>query len=224
MNYRVVCLLLFVSFCGYSQKDSLQIGDAYFEDQLYMDFTYNVLYNQPEGFKVSSFSYGISMGYIKDIPLKRSGKLALGVGLGYGYDSFNHSIYVIQENNKSNFFPVLEGASNNKLRLHNIEMPIQIRFRTSDAKKYSFWRLYAGIKLIYNVNNRFTYDVNNVGNVITNLNDFNKWQMGLTMSAGYSAFNFYIYYGLTPLFKNVNYNGAAIDTKYFKLGLSFFLL
>ena len=34
--------------------------------------------------KTILFSFGFSLGYIKDMPLAKSGKIALGIGLGYG--------------------------------------------------------------------------------------------------------------------------------------------
>ena len=41
----------------YGQKDSLQLGDKYLEDQLYFGVTYNQLFSQPNTVVGSGFSY-----------------------------------------------------------------------------------------------------------------------------------------------------------------------
>ena len=207
----------------FSQKDSLQIGDKYLEDQLYLNFTYNVLANQPAGVNNSGFSYGFSAGFIKDIPFNKERNLGVGVGLGYGFDSFNHGLKVSKINNQVTF-EVDNNLTSNKLRLHNIELPIEFRWRTSTAKEYNFWRVYAGIKLSYNFSNRFEYISNNNTFTFKDVSRYNKFQTGLTLSAGYAAFNFYFYYGLTPILKNSSLGTAAISTNIMKFGLSFYIL
>jgi hypothetical protein len=207
------------------QKDSLQIGEKYLEDQLYLDISYNVFYKQPTEFTPSSFSYGFSLGYIRDIPLVPSGKFALGLGVGYGYDSFSHGHSITENNNIIEIISTNAAITNNKLSLHNLEIPLQIRIRTSDAKTYAFWRIYTGVKFTYNLHNRFRYDENGIAKSFTNTSSFNRWQTGLTVSAGYGAFNVYVYYGLDSLFKNVLLdNNTPVQTKMYKIGVSFYLL
>lgn len=222
MKYVLSFFILFFVFNIQAQKDSLQIGDKYWEDQLYINVTYNVLNDQPKEVSKSGFSFGFSGGYIKDIPFNKSGKVAFGIGLGYGFDSFSHNLKVIK--GSPNRFESGSVLKSNKLRLHNIEMPIEFRWRTSTVNTYSFWRIYAGLKVSYNISNVFTYTDVNVPVTISNINEFNKWQTGLTMSSGYGTFNFHVYYGLTSLFKNASINNNPINTKIIRLGLSFYLL
>ncbi|WP_408030290.1 porin family protein [Tenacibaculum xiamenense] len=224
MNKILNLIALFLCVVSvYAQKDSLQLGDKYLEDQLYLDFTYNVLRKQPKDVAASSFSYGISAGYIRDIPLVKSGRMAFGLGLGYGYDSYSHGLKVAE--NDSGYTFEITSLTDNKLSLHNLEMPIQFRLRTSDSKTYSFWRVYSGVKLSYNLSNRLTYQSNNEPIPIRNVDFYNKFQVGATLSAGYGTFNFHLYYGLTPIFKSsAVLDGTSINTRVFKLGLSFYIL
>lgn len=219
MKYLAVFLLFFTSIATFAQKDSLQLGTRYWEDQLYLSVTYNVLTSQPSEVGGSTFSYGLSAGYIKDIPFNKRGNWAAGIGLGYNYDSFNHALRVLEDGNLT-----FETVSSNKIRLHNIEFPIQLRWRDSDAVTYSFWRVYAGIRLSYNFNNIFKYTFNNQNYNFSNVPSYNNFQTGLELSAGYGAFNFYMYYGLSPMYKNVTVNGGNINTKIAKFGLIFYLL
>ncbi len=73
----------------FGQKDSLQLGDKYLEDQLYFGVTFNQLVSQPTGVIGSGFSYGINAGYIRDFSIVKSGKVAVGLGIGYAFDSLS---------------------------------------------------------------------------------------------------------------------------------------
>lgn len=220
MKNIVVFLSLICPLITFSQKDSLQLGDRYLEDQLYIGITYNVFLKQPSNADESGFSFGVSTGYIKDIPFNRKGKWAAGIGLGYNYGTFSHDLLIDSSDN----FSIDALASLNRIRLHNIEMPIQLRWRDSDSVTYSFWRVYAGVRLSYNIANTFKYTVNNQNFRFTDVGVYNKFQTGLELSVGYGVINFFVYYGLTPMYKNAFINKEAINTKIAKFGLIFYLL
>ncbi|GGG94865.1 hypothetical protein GCM10011416_10370 [Polaribacter pacificus] len=223
MKQLLTFVLLFMTSLAFSQKDSLRTGDRYLEDQLYLTISYNQLYSQPALLRGSGFSYGFSMGYIRDIPLVKSGHLAFGAGLGFGYDSFNHGLKVTEQNNQV-VFDVDAQVSSNPLRIHTIELPFEFRWRTSTANKFKFWRVYAGIKLSYNLKNQFSYDNGTTVIDYNNVDRFNNFQYGLTLSTGYAAFNFHVYYGLTPLLKESALGTPDINTKVIKMGLIFYIL
>ena len=224
-------MLIFFLFCVtavFSQKDSLHLGDKYLEDQLYFNVTYNQLYDQPQQVKGSGFSYGIAAGYIKDISLIKSGKLALGLGIGYAFDSFNHGLKLSKVNNEV-IFEANSNISSNELKIHSFEVPFEIRWRTSTANRYKFWRVYTGVKLSYNLSNTFLYESTSATNITTtekfsDVNRFNKLQYGLTLSTGYAAFNFHVYYGLTPMLKGSSLGTSKINTKILKMGFIFYIL
>lgn len=209
-----------ILFSCFSQIDSLRIGDSYWEDQLYLNITYNVLNNQPSGVTASEFSFGVSFGYIKDIPFSKSGKFGIGVGIGYNYDFFTHSLLV----NETSFF-INSSASSNTIKLHNLEFPVQIRWRSSDAITYSFWRVYTGIKFSYNLKNNFSYTLEDVDYSFSNIDAYNNFQTGLEISVGYGAFNFYVYYGLDSMFKKVTLlDSEKINTTVSRFGFVFYIL
>ena len=223
MNKQLILVLFFITSSVFSQKDSLQLGDRYFEDQVYLGVTYNQLFNQPTQVSGSGFSYGLNVGYLKDIPLIKSGKLALAIGMGYAYDSFSHGLKVSEINNET-VLEVDPTLSSNSLKVHALEFPLEFRWRTSTATTYKFWRVYTGIKLSYNLSNSFSYLSAGETFRYTNVDLFQKVQYGITLSAGYAAFNFNFYYGLTPLLKNATLGTSEIDTKIMKIGLVFYIL
>ena len=106
-----------------------------------------------------------------------------------------------------------------------MEFPLEFRWRTSTATKYNFWRVYTGVKFSYNLANKFQFDdATNTTFKYANITNYNKLQYGLTLSAGYDEFNVHIFYGLTPVFKNSNFNGEEVNSKILKFGLIFYLL
>lgn len=224
MKKILLLLLCTNAICLFSQKDSLQLGDKYLEDQLYFGVTFNQLISQPTGVIGSGFSYGINAGYIRDFSIVKSGKVALGFGIGYAFDSLKHGFKVSNQNSTTiiEVDPGIQSRSN--LMLHTLEFPIEFRWRTSTANKYKFWRVYTGVKISYNLKNTIEYTSNSIVASYTNIERFNKVQYGLTFSAGYSTFNFNLYYGLTPLFKDATIGANSIETKVIKLGMVFYIL
>ena len=208
----------------FSQKDSLSLGDAYADDQIYLSVSYSQFNDQPSTITKSNFSYALSVGFMKDIMLNKTGTLAIAAGFGYGFDFFNHELKV-DELNDETIFNRGNSISDNVFKAHNLEFPFEIRWRTSTAKKYNFWRVYSGVKFLYNLNNQFQYiDTNSNQIKYSNISSYKKLQYGLTISAGYDAFNINVFYGLTPIYKNASMNVESIDTKILKFGLTFYFL
>lgn len=223
MKKHLFFLLFSFHFLTFAQKDSLQIGDRYADDQLYVSISYNQLFEQPSVIGKSDFSYGISMGFMKDFILNKQGSFAVAAGVGYGYDSFTHDLQISEFNNSLVFSPA-DGISSNNISIHNLEFPIQLRWRTSSANVYKFWRVYAGVKVLRNISNEFSYTMDSLETSFKNIDTFNQWQYGLTLSAGYDVFNFHLYYGLSPILKNALLTSKPINTKILKFGLVFYIL
>lgn len=216
-------IIVLTTSLSHAQKDSLQLGDRYAEDQLYVLISYNQLYNQPSQIRGSGFSYGLSTGFIKDFILNKQASFAVGLGVGYNFDSYNHGLKVTEVNNQVTF-EVDNTLTSNRLEIHSLEFPFEIRWRDSDAKKYSFWRVYAGIKASYNVGNSFRFEENGQSFTFDDVSRFNDWQYGLTLSVGYNAFTAHMYYGLTPILKDSSIGTTEISTKIIRIGLIFYLL
>ncbi|AUC21923.1 hypothetical protein BTO15_07340 [Polaribacter sejongensis] len=217
-------IILFSVIGSFAQKDSLNLGDRYAEDQIYVAVSYAQFVDQPQEIFKSNFSYGLSVGFLKDVILNKQGNVSIAAGVGYGFDFFNHELKVEEINNTTDFSND-ETISANLFKSHNLEFPLELRWRTSTANKYSFWRIYGGIKFSYNFSNKFQFDDEN-GNTFKyqDVSNYNKLQYGLTLSTGYDEFNINLYYGLTPVFENSTINGEVINTKILKFGLIFYLL
>lgn len=227
---RVIFLLItsFVIFNvhGQTKVDSLEIYDRFFEDQLYLGVTYNFLVDQPNDVNQQNLSYGLQGGFIKDIPLTKNRRIALGVGLGYALNTY-YSNLKATENTSGISYSILDSDDNykrNKLESHLIELPIEIRWRNATPEDYKFWRVYAGIKLGYVVSTRSKFVGDDYNDSFYN-KDAQKLLYGLTFSFGYNTFNLHAHYSLNNLFKdNVSVNGEQIVMKPFRIGLIFYIL
>jgi len=110
------------------------------------------------------------------------------------------------------------------LGINSIEMPIEFRWRTSTATKYTFWRVYGGVKFSYLLNSKTKFSDSEVMLTTKNIPEMNRMQYGATLATGYGNWNLYIYYGLSPLFEDAVFNEQKIDLKDIRIGLKFYIM
>jgi hypothetical protein len=220
--------MLFLN-CLYTVKaqvnQTIEQDSLYREDQFYVSVTYNALIDLPNNVSQNSFSTGVHLGAIRDFPLNKRRNIALALGLGYSFNSFNQNIRISGYNPYN--YTILESYnySKNNFTQHFIEVPFEFRWRTSNAQSYKFWRVYTGLKLGYLIASKSVFNDRSGSDNQKNLTDLNKLQYGLTMSIGYNTWNGYIYYGLNPVFNDVStIDLQSIDMSALKIGLIFYLL
>lgn len=231
-------LVSFIVFCSLSVSlwaqepnavDSIFVDNNYREDQFYFSVTYNFLKNKSDDIKQSGFSSGIHFGVIRDFPFNERRNKAFGIGLGLSANSYNQNMMISEDSNGHYNYQIIDESqisiNRNKFTTYLIEVPIQYRWRTSTAIDYKFWRIYTGVQLGYVFYNssKFTGSIDPVK--LNNISDFNKLQYGLTLSAGYSTWNFSVYYCLNPIFKDTaQLDDANIKMNTIKVGLIFYVL
>ena len=222
-NVFLLCCFLSFTLISWGQKDSLSLGERYADDQLYLAISYAQLINQPTTITRSGFSYALSAGFIKDFSLNREGTFSFGIGVGYGYQNMNHQLRV-EEINGTTIFGNSSGLTDNTFTVQNLEVPLEIRWRTSSSNKYDFWRIYTGIKFLYNLGNQFEFIENSNQLSYKNISAYNNFQYGLTFSVGYDAINAHLFYGLTPIFSEASINNETINTRILQFGIVFYIL
>lgn len=212
------------------KNDSITVIDTnYKEDQFYISVTYNLLGKKPDGVSQSGFSSGFHFGFIKDMPINKKRNKAIGIGLGLSANSYNQTLLIVEDNGTYNYSNLDDDVSfsKNKFTTYIVEIPIEYRWRTSTAEDYDFWRIYTGFKIGYVLHNssKFSGSPNDIK--LSNIKDFNAFQYGLTLSAGYSNVNFHFYYALNSIFDSnakVNSTGEAVEMNAIKIGLMFYIL
>lgn len=220
----IICFLfIFINLEAQVNKDTIDL--KYLEDQIYLSLTYNILIDKPKPSTITQngFSGGISVGFIKDIPFNKNRNFGLGIGLGYTYNAYIQNLK-ISKDDQVTLFEATHDYNTNRFGISAVEIPIEIRWRNSTPQKYKFWRVYGGVKLAYLVSAKTIYR-DAVENLTTkNISEFNKIQYGLTLATGFSTWNLYIYYGLNPIFKNVDFNGGDLGLKELNVGLKFYIM
>ncbi|NRA91200.1 MAG: PorT family protein [Psychroserpens sp.] len=227
-------LLCYYSSFAQSRKEITQptdtiavVDDKYREDQFYISVTYNLLGKKPGGVSQSGFSTGYHLGFIRDMPINKRRNVAIGVGLGISSNSYNQTL-LITENNNDFEYTILNDSdveySKNKFTTYLVEFPIEFRWRTSTATEYDFWRIYTGIKFGYLLYNSSKFNSINGDIKLSNIDDFNDFQYGLTFSAGYSNISFHLYYALNTIFNDAFVDGESIDMNSVRIGLMFYIL
>lgn len=225
-------LLFFITYICFSQNQFDQsqqdLYKNYREDQFYAGVTYNLLNNKPSGLSQSGFSSGFHFGFIRDFPINDRRNIALGIGLGLSTNSYNQNLLIEDVDNRISYSIIDEreiNVSKNKFTTYLVELPLEFRWRTSTATEYSFWRIYTGLKLGYLLYNSTKFKSSIGDEKLSQVDEFNKFQYGLTLSAGYGTWNFHLYYGLNTIFDDsAKLNNQSLDLKTFKLGLMFYIL
>ena len=222
MLYRIFFFLFFFFTANHLFSQEID-EDLYREDQIYINFYYNSLKNGIEELKENKFSSSINFGFIRDIPLNKSGKFALGIGLGLGFNSYNNNLKINQINNNLNF-EFLDNQieyDKNKFLSSEIQIPLEIRLRNSSINTYKFWRFYAGIKYSRLLSSKYKFDSENIKYQIDDIH-LNPDKIGLTLNIGFNTWNIGLYKAIRPFFDKKN--NLSTDLEEFKVGLIFYIL
>ncbi len=213
-------LLLFAALFGCfhlvnAQKVVAVVDSLYLEDQLYLSTGYSFLLKKTSDIRQTGFSGEISAGFIKDIPLNKKRNFGLGVGLGYAYNVYNSSLKI-----NDNRIEVAPTYGTSKLYTNWLEVPLEVRFRTSTPTKYSFFRFYTGVKFSYLLYSKSLFENGSEKMNFVNNSQVRKFQYGLYFAIGYSTFNLYVLYNLQPLF---NDNNHSLNVSQLTAGLRFYM-
>lgn len=210
------------------EKDSLPpVYDVkYREDQFYASLTYNLIQSKPDNYSQDGVSTGISLGFLRDMPVNKNRTYAVALGLGYSYSNLKHNLQVLNVDGTNTYQMVSNGSfDKNKLVLHYLEIPLELRWRNSNPTDHQFWRIYLGFKASWMFADKaiFRGDVNSTVKHDANLNDF---VYGTYISAGWNTWNFYAYYGLTPVYNSAPIEGTdqKLKLRAINLGLMFYIL
>ena len=132
-------------------KPVVKIDSLYREDQFYFSVTYNLLMNGPTGLKQDKFSAGVSLGFLRDMPINKARTYAIAAGLGLSYQNFYENLTISKGPNGELIYGVNDSGQfvSNRFKQYSVDVPIEFRWRNSTFESYKFWRIYSGVKLSY---------------------------------------------------------------------------
>ncbi|WP_010522101.1 porin family protein [Aquimarina agarivorans] len=235
MKYLMLFITTLISIIAFGQQEQSlvfpEVDSLYREDQVYLGITFNVIGDRPETISQSGFSGGLHLGVIRDIPFNKKRSFGLGLGLGYSVNTYNHTLVVIPDNatvNQTTFVAATDENSTGRSQFitHLVELPLELRWRTSTPSTYKFWRIYAGMRFGYMhfFSAKFK-DNNGVEFKERKPDGLDRLRLGATLSFGWNTFNFHLYYSLNSFFdKSVQIEDQQGGFSVVKLGLMFYIL
>lgn len=204
----------------------IKIDSLYREDQFYFSFTLNTLQNRPKGVSQEKFSSGFSLGFLRDFPVNKTRTIAIAPGIGLSYNNFIQNLKITASNQTPEYTILGSNISYDKNKFSQllVEVPIELRWRSSTYESHKFWRVYGGFKMGYLLYDKSIYKDSNGKIIVTNNKDFNTFQYGTYLSVGYNSINIYAYYGLNSLFQSAKINTESIDMNPMNIGIMFYIL
>jgi hypothetical protein len=227
MKFSISFFVLFFCVIGLAQTkeiDFSSLDSLYREDQFYLGVSYSNMQKAPSGFDQIKISPNVLAGFVRDFPINKNRTWAIAPGLGYRISVMNNNIGIPENGNNNSYVVLNTEFDKNKLILHYLELPVEVRWRTSTADSHRFWRIYTGLKLSYLVFDQYKYDAGGIKVRQTQNPDLEKLQYGAYVSAGWNTWNVYAYYGITPIFKKAFIDGEKIKMNTFNIGLMFYVL
>ena len=210
--------VLLVGWTANAQRDKLY--NKYREDQFYISFALQLQQENISGFKQNGFSNNFQIGFVRDIPLNINGRTALGLGIGYGYNRLISNLHLDTSGDKPTFS--IGENERNRQTYSSFVIPLSFRFRTSTLDRTGFWRVYGGIKYIWNFSSHY-----NLFHGKSFQNDFiRKNNTAVFTSFGYNTWNILFEYDLNSIYNSeINLSvGNIPKLQTLKLGLIFYIL
>jgi hypothetical protein len=233
MRLFLGCFLFLFALPVFSQENTskgnapkAEIDSLYREDQFYFGFTLNTLQNKPVGLTQDKFSSGFSGGFLRDFPVNKKRTVAIAPGLGFTYNNYIQNLAITESNNIPVYTIIGSYTEYKKNRFTQflVDVPIEFRWRTSTYESHRFWRIYGGFKMSYLIYDKSIYEDAQGKIIVTNNKDFDKFQYGAYISAGYNTINIYAYYGLNSLFKSAKTSSESVDMNSINIGIMFYIL
>ena len=193
------------------------------EDQLYLGVGVLIADANQDSFSQTDFSGQLQLGFIRDFPIRKDSKWALGLGIGYDYRALVSNLSSQLDNQGE--LDQLQWLQSNEnpegFRQSRIVIPLELRWRNATPETDAFWRIHSGVKCSYIYFNRFQS---------LNSNDFKSfvdpWQLSAHFVIGFNTWNFYVEYEFVPWLKAdfpiSNSSGMELNT--LQLGVLFYFL
>lgn len=221
----LLCFVLFSLSLSAQEEEENYIDNNYLEDQFYLGIQYSSILSPKNNLDNSGIPYSFQAGFIKDLPINKRRNIGFGLGVGYSYDVIRPNITITPNGNNLDF-DISNNFNNYRYISHNLEIPLEFRWRTSTAIKYSFWRIYTGASFVYNFSNKAKFDTGSGSTNYSNLDAWNKTNYTIYTSIGYGTWNLHFKYYLNSPFTNTTQtvDGKALDFNVLKIGVLFYIL
>ncbi len=192
-------------------------------DRLVVDLTFDQWLHNENGLKLKWHSRGFNTYFMYDIQLGKKKKLfSVAPGLGISTSSIFHNTFLVEDTVTGTELVVRnDNYKRNKLGLTYVDIPLELRFRSTPNAKNKSWKFALGFKagvLIDSKTKVKQEDANGNMKIYKEkrYGDLNRFRYGATVRFGYGPFNFFGYYSLAKLFDK----GMGPDITPISMGIS----
>lgn len=221
MRYLIIFVFVFSLGHLYAQEDA---SISYKEDQFYIDINFPIQRNSISGFEQNGFSRSIHLGYLNDLLLTPKGDKAVAIGLGYGFMRLVNNLNLREKQGELVYtLPTNNLSLRNVFSYHQIQLPVEFRWRTSTPEEHAFWRIYLGYRLSYQFGGRYNPFF---GSPFSLSDQLAPIQHSFSLSAGFNTWNLRLEYGITPFLKNavITADGRRPRIYPVQIGMIFYIL
>ena len=231
MKIKLLFISFFIAVNGFSQPSAEKLYDGIFPrrnpnapdrmDRWMIDLGHSLFSEKPNNITFKPWSHAFGVSRFLDVPLDKKSRVGFAIGLGLSFQNFysNGQItYLIDSAGKEStaLLPLTPGYEyrTNKLSLHFVELPFQLRFRSGNKHNFFF---YPGFKIAY-LYSSYTKIVDDITKIkVYRIRGFEEIQYGASVHLGYNRFALWGYYSLSNLFKEKR----GIETQLINVGISF---
>lgn len=206
------------------------IDEKYREDQFYVGITYNLISDVPDNVNLKGVTGGLHFGFIRDMPINAQRNWAIGLGIGMSLDQYGQNLLITEDEDKNTIFRVINddviNFKANRFSTYTVEVPLELRWRTSAPNIYQFWRVYAGLRVGYSYWYQSKFLSDNANITQRDIDEFGPWRFTANISAGYGPFNVFFSYALNPFFTDARIQQTQEEFGFrpMKLGIIFYIL
>lgn len=169
----------------------------------------------PNNFKLGGFNRGINVYFMYDVVLGKKTKpqhFSIAPGIGVGSENYYFKSFGLKWRNDTitKFYPLGDSISSSlsKLNMTYIDIPFEIRFRSTPHKKTGMsWKIAIGFKMGFLIASKWKYKGEELSNSGKNIKfkdigvaNMSKFRYGPTIRAGYGPLSLFAYYSLGSAF------------------------
>lgn len=186
-----------------------------------LELTFDNWDKTPEGIELKGGrSRGVNIMFTDEAQFAK-GHMAFAWGIGFSSQNFHTNGQYYQDNNAdtSGFTPYPDSVKYdlNKLSLNYIDIPLELRFRTSADTKGRHLKLALGFKLGVLVNAHTKFDDGDIKYKTYHLDNIPDLHYGLTARLGFGRIGVSYFRSLTMLFAD----GEGMEITPYSIGISF---
>ena len=206
----IIKVLIFCSILAFAQEgQKVAASKNKRQDQLLLNLNWTTLLNTSDSVQISPASWGFGFKIMLDNPVPNS-KFAFALGLGLNTKSLYSNSNIVNYyqvgdsvNLYSDFFPIEDGINfkRNKFNTVYIDIPAELRYRTSLNERGYSWNLAVGGSVGYLIGAKSKSIIEGIKYKAFDYPNIEDWAVGIHARIGYGKVALNAAYSLSSIFE-----------------------